>query len=364
MPTKSSYLFERIKQEYQQQSRIERIMNPSKSFPIEQSYINLAIVETKEQQEKEKKLLNTKLNDEIIGTYEEIYGMKTKIEIKEIFDTCKDQTKKVLILGRAGIGKTTFCRYVVHQWAKGDIWQQYQLVVLIQLRFLTTSRYPSGHSYLPVDFVKKEYFPYDTISDEDISHFKKQCDKGQVLWILDGYDEIMQDIPEHLKDVLNHILKTQHHILTSRPYAIALPYDVKMEVIGFMDDNIKEFVEQFFDQTKDKIDSVQLQVDKLLSFLKCNPRIWGIVHIPVNLELICGLWCNTSWSETTTLTMTAVYDKMIEWLCRRHLDKQNIPSNRMTKEAVYTHFSTELAFLESLAFNGMENKSIILSQNY
>jgi hypothetical protein len=61
-------------------------MNPSKSFPIEQSYINLSIVETKEQQDKEKKLLDPKLYNEIIGTYEEIYGMKAKIEIKDLFE--------------------------------------------------------------------------------------------------------------------------------------------------------------------------------------------------------------------------------------------------------------------------------------
>ena len=58
--------------------------------------------------------------------------------------------------------------------------------------------------------------------------------------------------------------------------------------------------------------------------------------------------------------MTTVYDKMIEWLCRRYLEKQNISSSQMTKEDVYAHCHKELAFLESLAFNGMENNSIIL----
>jgi predicted NACHT family NTPase len=123
-----------------QKYHVERIMNPSKTFPIDQSYINLAIVETKEQQSKEKKLLNANHNNEIIGTFEEIYGTKTKIEIKDIFEKCKDPTKNILVLGRAGIGKTTFCRYVAYQWATGAIWQQYQLVIFIRLRNLTESR--------------------------------------------------------------------------------------------------------------------------------------------------------------------------------------------------------------------------------
>ena len=37
-------------------SRIQRFINPSKSFPIEESFINLAIVNVKELQKKEKKL--------------------------------------------------------------------------------------------------------------------------------------------------------------------------------------------------------------------------------------------------------------------------------------------------------------------
>jgi transcriptional regulator with GAF, ATPase, and Fis domain len=106
---------------------MKRMVNEAKSFPIEQSYINLAMVETKEQQEKEKKLKRqdeenkseqeSKQNDGILGTYEEIYGTKTSIDVTDIFEKCKDQTKKVLILGRAGIGKSTFCQYVTYRWA-------------------------------------------------------------------------------------------------------------------------------------------------------------------------------------------------------------------------------------------------------
>ncbi|CAF3682810.1 unnamed protein product [Rotaria sp. Silwood1] len=243
------------------------------------------------------------------------------------------------------------------------MWQQYQLVILIHLRNLTKTRYPPSHSYSPVDLVKKEYFPYDELSNEDRRRFKGYYDKGQVLWILDGYDELVQDIPEQLKDIFDHVRNTQHHIMTSRPFAIALPYDIKLEITGFTNDNIQKYVEQFFDQIKDEIDNSSLQALKLLSFLQNNPRIWGIVHIPVNLELMCSLWCDTNWSETTTLTMTTVYDKMTEWLCRRHLEKRNISSSQMTKEYVYKHFQQELGFLESLAFNGMESKNDLPSND-
>ena len=337
-------------------------MNPSKSFLIEQSYINLAIVETKEQQQKEKKLLDAKLSIEIIGTFEEIYGTKTNIEIKDIFEKCKDQTTKILVLGRAGIGKTTFCRYVAYQWATGAIWQEYDLVIFIQLRNLTETRYPPlapGTSYSLVDLVKKEYFRQG-LSEKDERLLKDQLDSSQVLWLFDGYDEIIQNVPAHLQYLFEQLLHTSHHILTSRPYLNTLSYDVKLEIIGFTDDNLKEYVKLFFTQLDDEIDNASLQGEKLLTFLKCNPRIWGIVHIPVNLELVCSLWCDTDWTETSTITMTTVYDRMTEWLCRRHLEKQDTSSRQIIKEEIYEHCHKELAFLESLAFNGMESNSIIL----
>ncbi|CAF0766295.1 unnamed protein product [Adineta steineri] len=117
-----SYLFELIKYNYICNSRIERFINPSISYPIGQSYINLAIVETKEQHEKEKKLHDAANRDAIMDTFEQIYGTKTSIDIKDIFKTCKDQNRKILVFGRAGIGKSTFCRYVAYQWATVWCW--------------------------------------------------------------------------------------------------------------------------------------------------------------------------------------------------------------------------------------------------
>ena len=53
----ATYLFELMKHRYKRNSRIERFINPAKSFLIEDSYINLAIVEIKKNNEKKKKHL-------------------------------------------------------------------------------------------------------------------------------------------------------------------------------------------------------------------------------------------------------------------------------------------------------------------
>ena len=158
----ASYLFELMKHEYKRNSRIERFINPAKSFPIENSYINLTIVETKQQREKEKQIRDAKHHDNIISTLEQIYDTKTPVDINDIFKYCKDQLRQVLVFGRAGIGKTTFCRYVAHQWTQGKLWTEYDLVVLFPLRLLTETRYPSQSSvkYSLIDLVEREYFSH------------------------------------------------------------------------------------------------------------------------------------------------------------------------------------------------------------
>ena len=362
-------IFEVIKNEYMENGYLSRLVNSEEKFPIEQSYVNLALIETKEQREKEKKLEQTErekkqghANDDILGTFEQIYGTKTSIDVKNIFEACKDKKKKkqVLVLGRAGIGKSTFCKYVTYRWAKGEIWQEYQLVVLLRLRSLTENRYPLHYRYTPFDLVKEEYFPCDDLSEEDKRYFKDQCDKGHVLWILDGYDEFAQSIPEQLKKVFENLSQKQHHILTSRPHAITFPYDVKMEITGFTDENIVKYVTQFFHEIRDDSEDASSEEKKLLDFLKSNPSIWGVAHIPVNLELICSAWSNTIGLEGKPLTLTVLYDKIAEWLCRRHLTKGNNQWKTADREKITAACQEELRFLETLAFKAMESSNIIL----
>ena len=348
-----------IKYEHTRNSRIERLMNPAKSFPIEQSYINLAVVETKKQHVKESRLRNAEHNNDIMETFEEIYGTKTVIDIKDIFKTCKSQEKQMLVFGRAGIGKSTFCRYIAYQWAKSSCWSEYELLALIPLRRLTTNRYSSNKNYSLIDLIKKEVF-FDELSGKEEELLTKQFDAKKTLWILDGYDEIVQKVPPHLECLLERLLKTPHHIITSRPYLNTLSYEVQMEITGFTDKNIIEYVQQFFEQMKDEVDNVSTKTQTVLQLLKSNQQIWGVAHIPVNLELICSLWSNEDWSNTKPLTITALYTTITEWLCRRYLVAQDTSKRKIHRNKLYQICKPELTFLESLAFHAMASNSIII----
>ncbi|CAF1532296.1 unnamed protein product [Adineta ricciae] len=352
--------FELIKYEYLCNSKIERFMNPAVTFPIDQSYINLAIVETKETREKEEKLKETQNIGTIIGTYEDIYGSKTPIKVKDIFEKCKDQNQRILVFGRAGIGKSTFCRYTAYQWATGTIWPEYELVVLVPLRSLTGPKYNANKEYHLVDILINQYFFDRSLSVEEKNTLENKIHTGRILWLLDGYDEIVQETSSHLQNLLERLLRTPHHIVTSRPYMNTLSYFVHMEITGFTEENINTYIKLFFNQ----LGNSSHQGNDLLNFLRSKPRIWGIAHIPINLELICSTWSNIDWTQTKTVTITILYDRLTEWICRRYLEKQKkmspIETNRMNKTDVYDECRKELAFLENLAFLGMKNNVILL----
>ena len=371
-------LIQVIKEKYLQENQIKRVLNKEETFPIEQSCINLATIKTKEHQKKERELTkhevkntsdpgNDHCNDddsEILGTFEEIYADKTPVYLGNFFQEWRGPIKKVLVLGRPGMGKSTFCQYVTYRWAKGALWSQYELVILIDLQKLTHTCYPGTKLDAPVDLVQSEYALFGGLSNEERDSFQQKCNAGKVLWILDGYDAFAPNLPEQLKQCLDNIRNQQHHILTSSSHGLAISYHVKMEMMGFTNDDIPKYVKQFFGQLGGQLANVSSQGQKLLNFLHSNRSSWVIAHIPVNLELICTLWARSNWSETRTLTMSAFYDDFIEWLCRRQLRENNENQSQMTKEDVYKQYEKELQFLEHLAFKAMQNGKIILSSNF
>ncbi|CAF3138385.1 unnamed protein product [Rotaria sp. Silwood2] len=169
--------------------------------------------------------------------------------------------------------------------------------------------------------VSSKLTPRQTISFTKDNLLTTVFDANKTLWILDGYDEIVQNIPAYLKCLLKQLLNTPHHIVTSRPYLNTLSYDAKMEITGFKDENIKEYVEQFFNQMEDELDNAIIKSQALLKYLQTNRSIWGVAHMPVNLEVICSIWSNEDSLETKDLTITSLYNVMTEWLCRRYLTR-------------------------------------------
>ncbi|CAF1140557.1 unnamed protein product [Adineta ricciae] len=227
---------------------------------------------------------------------------------------------RILITGPNGIGKTSLCQYLAYQWSINSFACQYKHLIFIRLRHLTMYQYPPNETYSIFNLINKEIFG-NNLSQDDEKLFESSFDIRQTLWILDGYDEILLNIPPHLGSLLKQLMNMLFQIVTSQSMTKIFSNHFQMEIIGFNQQNIEEYCEE-------KV---------LFEFVKKNQRIWGFAHVPMHMEMIWNLSLRENLQD---LTITKLYSKIIELLCEKN-------------EKVEEFFAT-------LAFNAMKNNTIIL----
>jgi len=257
---------------------------------------------------------------------------------EDIFEQSKRKEKRVVLFGDIGIGKSMFCEHATYLWATGDLWSEFDLVVLIHLSKLTKERYLRvSREYEPIDLIEQEHFYDESMHYKEWGALRKMCANRRILWILDGYDQFIHHIPEQIKHAFNQIIDKGHYILTSRPCTIKLSHENKLEITGFSDDDIENYVETYFHKQNQND-----EILKILNFIKSNPSVWTLSHTPINLELLCTMWTDIDWSNTTQVTITTLYERFVNFIFKH--DSNN----------------TDLRFLENVAFSAMTSSSRLI----
>jgi hypothetical protein len=188
---------------------------------LEGQYINLQILctdlktkkteENKESKDSAETKRDEKYKDARMASVEDLFGDKRVIKaenlfkpVRELFDnqvleTVKDNDEAprlLLVQGRAGIGKTTFVRYVAHQWSKGQLYANYTWVFILtlrKLRLLPNTQELSLPEWIRLSqFSDWEQKEFDELWQQRI---EPAIHQNQVLLILDGYDETPERHP-------------------------------------------------------------------------------------------------------------------------------------------------------------------------
>jgi len=375
---------------YTANASITRLFYPNYPLALDDIYINLSIVKEENQRKNEREVMypareskeekSTPYFPQISNSYEEIYGVKETLTLDKLFEqtvaSCSFPLQRQLIIGRAGIGKSTLCRRIAYQWARGELWSgHYTWLFWLPLRNLADiTRYsPRKEPYTLTDVLKREYLPQVSHekADDRVAELSRRKDK--VLWLLDGWDEIAsleEKSFSSMRSIVDNLLDSRqwpHVIVTSRPYNLpAIIFDRRLEVMGFTPENISVYIDKFFSSFKapDPKDKKSDTQDALKQLLIKNPPIQGAARIPINLELICSVWERKGKIHASEegLTMTALYQQMLEQLLRRYLREQHHNKDKLTSNQVLMHPLCQpvLTFLETLAFRGMREPSIIL----
>ena len=214
-------------------------------------------------------------------------------------DILDKEHKNVLVVGRPGIGKTSFSTKMLRLWASGEAFNRDALV--FNVVFLVKFRRFNDNPKLSLrDLLTRA----ETVECLDDSVWDLvQNEPTKVLLIFDGLDEFSrkEDIlaQEDYKNNVNEkmpvsvlykklaagqFLHGASILTTTRPKAVEYVARVKfertVEIRGFTSKNVEDYVEKFCrDCTGAK--------EKIWEHIKSNTNLFSLCYIPVNCFLIC-----------------------------------------------------------------------------
>ena len=321
---------------------LERLINREKQWPPCHSnkLIKLELVE----QEKGKGYFASQQ----LGVEDEREKRHTFLAYSDLFkvDSQQAPVRKVLVEGDAGIGKTTLCTAASEDWAKGSHFQQFELVLLLPLRYKEIASAGSLSELL------KLLHSSASVRDSVVSHLEDE-EGEKVLIIADGWDELGESERQEDSFLFSLFFKQFPFlsvVLTSRPSASSSfhrsPYiDRFVAVRGFSNADIRCYIQSEFDSDGA---SGSDKADRLLQELTNNSLVESICTIPLNCAIVCHLW--RTLEEALPTTMTGLYTKII----------LNILLRSIQKIKAYEHIS-ELSSFDALP-KGLKESWLLLCE--
>ena len=206
-------------------------------------------------------------------------------------------------MGCAGIGKTTLANDLCVRWAKnGFLAEDFDAVILIPLRAVQQSS---------LDEVIMKY-----IGEENYQQLMKSAG-SRCLIILEGLDELAanrrQSDPFLCSIKECTVLEEAIILITSRPHACKeIDAGRRVEIVGFGNDKIKEFIEKNLSKDTQSVEEFLKQLDEY-------PQLHSLCYIPMNLVMIVHIFqCS---EKKLPSTLTELYQVFIVMTLKRQVKK-------------------------------------------
>ena len=295
----------------------------------------------------EPRLVLTETESSSIGSTDGPISLEYKALFKN--NTHGRKVRKVVVLGEAGVGKSTFCEKLLCEWGEdtGTL-SEYQLVFFVSLHMKEVASSKSLNDFLS--------HSYQELGD---SVGKYLGDGEGCLFILDGWDEL-PDLQLHEGSIFHDLLSDKclpfaSVIVTSRTTASRdlykmLSIDRFVTLQGFSKEDIESYVKSKFITPE--------QSAPLLQSFRDNPVLESVCTNPLNCVIICDLW--KSKRKHIPLKATELYTQIVFSIVRREIDR-NFPQY---KDA--TSLNEVLPLVDklfNLAFTGLkQNKTEFQSE--
>ena len=254
----------------------------------------------------------------ITGKVDDILRMKHPIKLEDIFKNIKeDQRRKILIEGAPGCGKSTLALHICQQWADGKLFKEYEQVVLVRLREPAVQNAKTIADILPQG---------NTVGSEIEEDMLRSCNGQNVLFVLDGWDELPKTVPGRLviRSLLNN---TQLHdssvIITSRPTSSADLHPIvnsRIEILGFTKDELKQYFAKC-------LESNVRNAEILLQRIEENPVVAGSCYLPLNASILVHLF---KFARELPNTQFGIFSSLVRNCMYRYLRKSTSTQHKIS----------------------------------
>ena len=281
----------------------------------------------------------------------------SEIEVDDIFGSSEeDNDPLVLVEGSPGIGKTTFCLKLAHDWANGAMprnFPSFKLVFLLKCRDMKGDK---------IDDILEDVF--EQLLPEDLNEKTKEVlvnflgdlnNQKQILIILDGLDEL----PEKLEDRVNKVLGRKKLSLC---YVLAttrqekgihtreqFQFDTCLAIEGFSEEKSFEYIRKHFRSIGTEHSS---KGERLIEEIKQNPLLGDLQSNPLNLLLLCVVYEDREGRLPSSIT--DLYQTIVRCLLRRYCAKEELKASEKDEE-LDKQFEIAILALGELAWKCLLN---------
>ena len=261
------------------------------------------------------------------GNVDVIMKKKTPIEFSDIVQDLPDTAleKLILVEGAPGVGKSTFAWEFCRRWERGEIAQQYRLVLLLRLR---DERMSKAKRLKDLLYHPKGSSVCDAVEEHLIDTFGDKC-----LIILEGFDELPDTCRMRssifLQLINGQLLPLATILVTSRPWATSSLLGMchhniykHIEILGFTETHIEEYVKSVFtDEKKAEDDTMKKRdIEDTMTYIATYPQIKACMYIPLNSAIVVSVYLESKAGRCILpKTLTQLYYALTQTLLLRYL---------------------------------------------
>ena len=274
------------------------------------------------------------------------------VNMFDIFKTVnKDDDSMVLVEGSPGIGKTTFCLKISHDWANQKIPSEsafpvFKLLLLLKCRDICGD---------VIDAIVDQLLPMEgKVKEKLVDYIKDVHNQENILVILDGLDELPAAGESHVDKLLRRRMLPLCFVLaTSRQekgieVRQKVDFDVILQIEGFTKVDSFEYIRKHFSHLG--LDHVA-KGERLIQSIRENTFLHALPSNPLNLLLLCVVF--EDYEGNLPSSRTELYHIIVGCLLRRYCAKNKVEAAADDK-ALEKQFKDSLLALGQLAWRCLQ----------